>query len=524
MSNQLAFAFGVVEPTSQALTSIDEAADSLGHTDSSPSLVDSDAPSSTHLGHASKARTSRVAALEPPQEADRPATLQDSLTCIEAQIGTNDPEVKAIRGALTTFLMVVQRESDRRKAAQLDLLARGADLRGAFRSALPAAFRISRSRWSNMKRLLGNLLIATGWIDPTTRRQGSVTPAYQALAAMKPKGGVHSSLLPFLRFCERRGTPPEVISLADLNAYETWLIDRTLDPHPQQTIRSLEGAWRRLQRICPEWPQQGLRTPSRRWQKALDIGSFPASFGTDLHALLAVLRNPDPLDPDNGRPMAELSVRHVRRHLLRAATYLVQAGTPITDVSKRLALTLNAEGVAGPRGGKWSSSSINGHRSKGTGILNNELYRGRLTWHRRRWLKDPNTGRRLARTNDVASVVSQDVPELRIVPDALWQAVKARQASLDRKGAALGRQASHGAFWTKQRPKYLFSGLMVCGECGGGFSKISASHFGCSTARNKGPTACINRLTVRRDVLEDTVLTALRERLMDPDLFRDFVG
>ncbi len=41
---------------------------------------------------------------------------------------------------------------------------------------------------------------------------------------------------------------------------------------------------------------------------------------------------------------------------------------------KRIALTLNAEGIAGPRGGKWSPSTINGNRARGTGILNNELY------------------------------------------------------------------------------------------------------------------------------------------------------
>jgi uncharacterized protein involved in exopolysaccharide biosynthesis len=64
---------------------------------------------------------------------------------------------------------------------------------------------------------------------------------------------------------------------------------------------------------------------------------------------------------------------------------------------------------------------------------------------------------------------------------------------------------------------------MRCAACGGGFSKISASHFGCSTARNQGATACTNRLTIRRDVLEETVLEALRARLMDPDVFRAFV-
>ena len=64
---------------------------------------------------------------------------------------------------------------------------------------------------------------------------------------------------------------------------------------------------------------------------------------------------------------------------------------------------------------------------------------------------------------------------------------------------------------------------MRCGGCGGGYSKISATHFGCSTARNKGQTSCGNLLTIRRDILEETVLDALRSRLMDPEMFRGFV-
>ena len=44
--------------------------------------------------------------------------------------------------------------------------------------------------------------------------------------------------------------------------------------------------------------------------------------------------------------------------------------------------------------------------------------------------------------------------------------------------------------------------------------------LGCSTARNKG--TCTNRLTIRRDHLESTVLDGLRHHLMDPDLFEEF--
>jgi hypothetical protein len=72
-----------------------------------------------------------------------------------------------------------------------------------------------------------------------------------------------------------------------------------------------------------------------------------------------------------------------------------------------------------------------------------------------------------------------------------------------------------------RRPSYLLSGLLKCGICGGGFSKISQSHYGCSTARNKG--TCDNLLTVRRDELESTVLDGLKDQLMHPELVTAFI-
>jgi len=52
-----------------------------------------------------------------------------------------------------------------------------------------------------------------------------------------------------------------------------------------------------------------------------------------------------------------------------------------------------------------------------------------LIWNRQRFIKDPDTGKRQARPNPESEWIIQDVPELRIIDDALWQQVKARQAS-----------------------------------------------------------------------------------------------
>ena len=47
--------------------------------------------------------------------------------------------------------------------------------------------------------------------------------------------------------------------------------------------------------------------------------------------------------------------------------------------TRKIASRLNAEAVPSPRGGEWNASTINGSRQRRNGILNNELYLGRIT-------------------------------------------------------------------------------------------------------------------------------------------------
>lgn len=178
---------------------------------------------------------------------------------------------------------------------------------------------------------------------------------------------------------------------------------------------------------------------------------------------------------------------------------------------KAIAVKLNQEKIPGPTGNEWGASTIHGNRQRGTGILNNELYIGRLVWNRLRYLKDPETGKRISRLNDEAEWVIHDVPDLRIVDQNVWDATKAKQGEIN---------SPKKKFYEKQRPKNLFSFLLKCGECEGGYSMLNQTHLGCSTSRNKG--TCENRLTIKRERLEETVLGALRGHLMDPELSEIF--
>jgi site-specific DNA recombinase len=71
---------------------------------------------------------------------------------------------------------------------------------------------------------------------------------------------------------------------------------------------------------------------------------------------------------------------------------------------RQIAARLNREGAPSPRGGQWNASTINGNRRRRIGILNNELYLGRILYNRQRFLKDPETGKRIARPNPRARV------------------------------------------------------------------------------------------------------------------------
>jgi site-specific DNA recombinase len=181
---------------------------------------------------------------------------------------------------------------------------------------------------------------------------------------------------------------------------------------------------------------------------------------------------------------------------------------------KAIAKKLNQDAIAGPFGGTWSPSTIHGNPKRGTGILNNELYIGRLVWNRLRYVKNPDTGKRVSRLNPKGEWITKEISALRILGDDLWAAAKARQE------ATRHVIVKSGNIGHVRRPQYLFSGLTKCGVCGAGFIMAGQNRLACFGARDKG--TCTNHLTIRRDEVEARVLTALEEKLLRQNLFAEF--
>lgn len=177
---------------------------------------------------------------------------------------------------------------------------------------------------------------------------------------------------------------------------------------------------------------------------------------------------------------------------------------------QKIARDLNREEIPRPRRAKaWQHTTILGHRSRGTGILNNTRYIGRAVWNRRNWCRDPETECRVPQVRDQEEWVTVDRPDLRIVDDKLWERVKARQSRNGaQRGDNPGKRMARG-----HRPKRLLAGLLFCPECDGRMN-VNGKYYHCRNHKSGG--LCTNRRGVRADRLEQMVLNLLKT-----ELFRD---
>lgn len=169
-----------------------------------------------------------------------------------------------------------------------------------------------------------------------------------------------------------------------------------------------------------------------------------------------------------------------------------------------IARRLNAERIPSPSGKQWNVSAINGDNVRANGILCNPIYAGELVYNRTTMVRDPATRKRVPRTNPPEQWQRQPVPELRIVDQESWEAVRDRKTEWKVWG-----------FATQRRPKRLLSGLAACGSCGGSMAIIGDNKIGCTGARRGG--TCRNLRTIDAGKLERRVTQALRSDLLSPD-------
>jgi site-specific DNA recombinase len=202
---------------------------------------------------------------------------------------------------------------------------------------------------------------------------------------------------------------------------------------------------------------------------------------------------------------------------------------------RTIARTLNAANVPGPRGGRWTASLLLGNALREIGVLRNRLYIGELVWNRQHFIKDPATGKRIARANPRVAWIVEPVPALRIIDPTLWNAVQqrlevrrdvvttVRHGGSDKTAEPDVGSTRGGRLAAVRRPPWLLSGLVRCGSCGGIMTVVAqGGRLGCANRRERG--TCTNGRTVLRDRVVSRVLAGLKDRLLAPQLVEIFIS
>ena len=176
---------------------------------------------------------------------------------------------------------------------------------------------------------------------------------------------------------------------------------------------------------------------------------------------------------------------------------------------RNIAADLNARSIPAP-GASWSRKV---RRSDGRwlvsalhAILANDRYIGRVVWNRSTWKRDPDTGKRTRVERPESEWI---VSEGRAIVDReTWDRVRALAAPRKFHGGRPGGG-----------PRYLLSGLLVCGVCGQKLivTGSAGSNYYCGTYRHGGAAACSNSIGARRDVAEEVLIEPVRRELLSDE-------
>jgi site-specific DNA recombinase len=200
---------------------------------------------------------------------------------------------------------------------------------------------------------------------------------------------------------------------------------------------------------------------------------------------------------------------------------------------RAIAGVLNREGTASPgasraresrRKAGWVSTAIYGDVKRGTGILANPLYTGKVIWNRTRWIRSAaDSSKRRQVANPKADWIVRQDERLRIVSDELWARAQARQQA---QAHAIGERVKRGmskadARRTGAGPKFLVSGLLRCAHCGSSYAIAGRDVYACSGYTGGGMSLCSNDALLPRDVAEAEVLAGLKRLFLSPEVIQE---
>jgi hypothetical protein len=177
-----------------------------------------------------------------------------------------------------------------------------------------------------------------------------------------------------------------------------------------------------------------------------------------------------------------------------------------------IAHELNAKGVPSPRSRGWAATGVRE-------MLYRTAYRGQISWGKLQKVTRKGTKRQHRRPE--SEWVKVSVPDLRIVPEDLWQCVHARLAE---RAATMPMLGARPKRHYPDESAYLLVGFVRCSRCRGPIGtdlrahgsaghRHHVAHYACLDHKRRGRNVCDNAVGRRQDLLDQAILKAITETL-----------
>lgn len=194
--------------------------------------------------------------------------------------------------------------------------------------------------------------------------------------------------------------------------------------------------------------------------------------------------------------------------------------------TRTIAADLTREGVPSPgatrhknKAGRttWNHQCITGGRH-GRGIIGNDLYIGEIHWNVRSTILNPETQKKQKRRNPEERHIIVKKPELRIVPQVLWnRAQEVRSARAVSIFGPTGKPRRRAVI--PRNNEHPLAGVLRCGVCNGHMriaqsSRNGAPRAACASAHQRG--TCEHTHSFDMDVLLEDASDKIQLKLLSP--------
>ena len=203
-------------------------------------------------------------------------------------------------------------------------------LRRKLEEISPEAIGLSRARWNNVRSLFRASLELTTELMPS-RQSTPVLASWENLVSPLPRSRRYR-VLPMLRYLSEKHISPDKVTLEDIEAFRTQIVENRLRANPEKTWDGMIWAWNNCLKEVPGWPHFEIPREDQRVVYVRQWSDFPPSLKEDVDLYLRRLAGIDIQEDGPLRAARPLTLKS-REYLLRsAASALVAQGVAIESL------------------------------------------------------------------------------------------------------------------------------------------------------------------------------------------------